>query len=322
MSTLVLDYRGADLRVDNGALAVHCVDGQIIRAPLAQLDRVILACDARLAVSAIRQLAAARVPLHVLRGRSRADASLLWPSAGDAVRRLAQRRAFDTPDDALRLARLLVRHRITGQMRLLDAARGELPRLRYPLSRGLRLLRPIRSATATATSIDRLRGLEGAAAALYFVAYGRLFPRALGFAGRRRRPPTDPVNACLSLGFSLLHARLLEEAHLAALDAGLGVLHRPSHNRASLACDLVELERAAIEEAVWRLFRSEQLRRSDFDHGGYGVTLAKSGRGVFFGTMEPILTAAARRTRRRLNRLVRWLIEQHAMPAECEDNAP
>ena len=51
-----------------------------------------------------------------------------------------------------------------------------------------------------------LRGLEGAGAAAYFDGFGDLLPERLKFRSRNRRPPKDPVNAALSLGYTLLHA--------------------------------------------------------------------------------------------------------------------
>lgn len=321
MTTLVIDYRGSNLAFDNGALVVRTPDGAVQRVPLGQLERVLIQADASIGAGVLRQMAAARVPLHVLRGRSRADSAMLWPSAGDALRRLAQRRAFDDPDQSLRLARILVRRRLLGQMRVLDEARGELPRIRYPLSRAHRLVKAQLRKITKADDIDTVRGLEGGATALYFSGYRRLFHAQWEFNARRRRPPTDPVNACLSLGYSLLHAVVLDEVHASGLDAALGVLHRPAYNRASLACDLVEIERHIIEYLVWCQFRTNKYSLRDFDRAGAGVALGKSARGAYFGEVMPVLAQAARRTRRRLRLLVGWLKRRYVRSDEVEDEA-
>jgi len=70
----------------------------------------------------------------------------------------------------------------------------------------------------TATSREELLGLEGAAAAAYFAEFNGMLKVAdeladardpwdgqlrFNFEHRNRRPPTDPVNALLSLGYSL-----------------------------------------------------------------------------------------------------------------------
>lgn len=307
MTTLYVDQRGSELSHDLGSIRVRCADGRLKRLPLVQTQRVVVACEASLSVGLLRQLAAARIPLFVTAGRSRSDAALLWPQGGDARRRLAQYALASRPTDALALARTCVRLRVGGQLRLLRRARTRRPDLRYPLLRALRLLAAIPQRLRTVTDLPALRGLEGVAARIYFGAYARLLPAALGFAGRRRRPPPDPVNATLSLGYSLLLGRALECVHAAGLDAALGVLHEPSHNRPSAACDLMECERHAVEWCVHRLFAEAQLREHHFGRTAGVCLLGKEGREPFFGAIEPVLKEAQSRMRTRLHRLLRVL---------------
>lgn len=311
MTTVYLDQRGARLSHANGALEIRLPDERVQRVPLAQLERVVVASEADIAVGLLRQLAAARVPLVVLRGRARADAAMLWPQLGDATRRLAQRRAADDPATVARLARLIVATRIRGQRRLLDALRTESPRHRYAATRAARALERIRRGLAAQPDLAAIRGAEGAATRVYFAAWARFLPPGSGFEGRRRRPPPDPVNAALSLGYSLLHGRALECVHAAALDAAIGALHDPSWNRPSLACDLVEPERVAIEGFVRGAFASRLLKPSDFVADANGVLLGKAARGAFFAGIEPVLAGATARTRRRVHRLARWLERAH-----------
>ncbi len=212
-------------------------------------------------------------------------------------------------DPAIRLhqARLVVLMRLVAQARLLRRWRNEVPEARYALTRAGRLLAELRGRVRQAPSVSALRGLEGVAARLYFGALRRLVPASLGFLGRRRRPPTDPFNAVLSLGFTLLHARALECAHRAGLDPAVGALHDPSHGRPSLACDLVEAERSAIEAEALRLFRSRVLEARHFGRTGEACLLTKEGRPIFFVAMEPVLRRAEARMARRVARLIRHL---------------
>jgi CRISPR-associated protein Cas1 len=310
MTTLYLDHRGTRLSHANGALEARLPDGTVQRVPLAQLRRVVIACEADVSVGLLRQLAQARVAFTVLRGRSRADAALLWPQLGDARRRLAQRRIADDPACARRLAAVLVGLRIRGQQRLLAELRVAQPRHRLAASRAMRALGSIRRKLGEQPDVPALRGAEGAAARLYLSAWSRFLPKACAFTGRRRRPPPDPVNAALSLGYSLLHGRVLECVHATGLDAAIGVLHDPAHNRPSLACDLVEPERVAIEDFVRDVFATGALSPVDFVDDANGVLLARSGRGPFFARIEPILRDCERRTQRRLRALVRWIDRQ------------
>lgn len=307
MTTLFVDQRGSRLSFAGGALEVRLPDETVRRVPVAQLDRVIIACEADIAVGLLRQLAFARVPLVVLRGRSHADAAMLWPHIGDARRRMAQRRVADSAALARRLVLVIVHARIRAQQRLLLDLRDHRPQSRYAVSRAVRLLSRFRRGLRRHATVDALRGAEGAAARVFFAAWATLLPVQVRFRGRRRRPPTDPANAALSLGYSLLHARVLEACHAAGLDAALGVLHTPEHDRPSLACDLVEFERAVVERWVHAMFAAGHLAPADFESSAAGCRLGKSGRGAFFAGIEPLLAAAQQRTRRRLHALLRWL---------------
>ena len=42
-----------------------------------------------------------------------------------------------------------------------------------------------------------------------------------------RRPPTDPVNAMMSFGYTLLAAEGVSAAEIAGLDPDIGFLHLP-----------------------------------------------------------------------------------------------
>src|SRR5690606_19244740 len=107
----------------------------------------------------------------------------------------------------------------------------------------LRQLGNLRDQTANAISLDELRGLEGAAAAAYFQNFALMLKEkdwAFEFNGRNRRPPRDPVNALLSLGYSILAKELTGIAFSLGLDPHLGFFHRPRFGRPALALDMME----------------------------------------------------------------------------------
>jgi CRISPR-associated protein Cas1 len=140
----------------------------------------------------------------------------------------------------------------------------------------------------TALSLDTLRGLEGGAAAAYFSGLTRLFPESLGFDGRRRRPPTDPVNALLSLTYTLVHYEWVRECELIGFDPLVGFYHQLDYGRESLACDLTEPWRPEVDRWIWGLFRLRLFSQRDFssDAERPGCYLKKTGRGRFYQQYE------------------------------------
>ena len=72
-----------------------------------------------------------------------------------------------------------------------------------------------------------------------------MVPRELGFPGRQRRPPRDPVNALLSFGYVLVGHELQSLLDGIGFDPYIGFFHRLDYGRPSLALDLVEEFRPA-----------------------------------------------------------------------------
>lgn len=117
----------------------------------------------------------------------------------------------------------------------------------------------------SAESVEEVRGLEGLAAARYFPAFGLGLDRDFGFRKRVRRPPTDPVNAVLSLLYTFLINRANAAVRLAGLDPYPGFLHSLEYGRHSLPLDLVEEFRAILADTLTlSLFNLGIIKEGDF----------------------------------------------------------
>jgi CRISPR-associated protein Cas1 len=176
------------------------------------------------------------------------------------------------------------------------------PDLRYPLTVAIRTINGVigqlrEDAPATIT-LASLRGYEGAAAAAYFGGYAHLFAESLNFTGRKKRPPPDPVNVCLSLGYTLLHYDAVRACHTVGLDPMLGFYHDISFGRESLACDLMEPLRPLMDRWVWQLFRERQLRVEHFSDDNGRCQMNKAGRHCFYGFYESQASSPRRLLRR------------------------
>jgi CRISPR-associated protein Cas1 len=115
------------------------------------------------------------------------------------------------------------------------------------------------------TELNRLRGLEGAAAHVLFGTVRHLLQEHWRFPGRRRRPPTDPLNVLLSYGYGVLFANLHTLAERQGLDVRLGHLHASDGRHPALISDLMEEFRAPLVDAVAiNLLLNEHLRPEDF----------------------------------------------------------
>src|ERR1039458_5800966 len=157
-----------------------------------------------------------------------------------------------------------------------------------------------------ATSIEELLGIEGAAASQYFQQFsgmvkveddlpGLEMPSKdskqlafnFNFTNRNRRPPTDPVNAMLSLAYSLLSKDCTLAALAVGFDPYLGFYHQPRFGRPALGLDLMEEFRPLIAEStVLSCINNRIVTEKDFVRAGQAVNLTAPGRKRFFQTYE------------------------------------
>jgi CRISPR-associated protein Cas1 len=208
--------------------------------------------------------------------------------------RREQFRLADVPGFCMRLARALVAGKIRNQRTMLQRNHVEPPRS------ALAFLKNMQQDAERATATDELLGIEGNAARVYFQHFAGMIkldePGAsppgmaeftFDFNHRNRRPPRDPVNALLSLAYSVLSKDLTIVCHTVGFDPFLGFYHQPRFGRASLALDLMEPFRPLIaDSAVLSAINTRMVTPRDFVRAGNSVALTPDGRKAFFRAYE------------------------------------
>ncbi len=201
------------------------------------------------------------------------------PASGVDARR-GQYRLFELPGVRLSLAREVIRAKIHNQ-RVMLMRNGEVP------EHVVQLLANLRDRTEFARDPTELLGIEGSAAALYFEQFVSMLKQRgewkFDWRGRNRRPPRDPVNALLSLGYSMLTKELAGVCHSVGLDPFLGFMHQPRYGRPALALDLMEEFRPLIADSVAiSLINRGELGPEDFIRSANGTFLTERGRKPFW----------------------------------------
>ncbi|MBN8447791.1 MAG: CRISPR-associated endonuclease Cas1 [Candidatus Accumulibacter sp.] len=288
MTSLYVDRRGVTLKADGEALVFYENGERIGTVPLAPLSRVFMRGDVTVSSALLGKLGERGIGVVVLSGRKAVPTMLLGRPHNDAARRVAQYQLSLDADFCLRFSRAIVEAKLRAQAAFLAERRDSEPHSRYLLTVALKRLATSIAAVDQQHSTASLRGLEGAGAAAYFEGFADLLPDRLKFSGRNRRPPRDPVNAMLSLGYTLLHAEAVLALYGAGLDPFIGFYHGLDFGRESLACDLVEPLRVEVDQHALMLFRSEKLRPEDFSTTESGCLLGKAGRARFYGEWEPL----------------------------------
>jgi CRISPR-associated protein Cas1 len=195
--------------------------------------------------------------------------------------RMGQYEFFQKEAIRLKLAREIIRAKIHNQ-RVLIMRNGDAP------ESALKLLAELRDGLDEAEDRTQLLGYEGMAANIYFEHFttmlkGRGEAWRFDFQGRNKRPPRDPVNALLSMAYSMLAKELTGVCHAVGLDPFLGFLHQPRYGRPALALDLMEEFRPLIADSVViSLINRGELGVEDFVRSANGTFLKDSGRRAFW----------------------------------------
>lgn len=304
---LYLDHANTTLALDGRSLTVRLPERPVTHVPLHMLERLTIVADVTVSTHLLHRLSSEGVAVTLMSPRSKSQATeCLTLSHGNHGRRLAQYALVLDEARCLAWSRLLVRWKIKAQRHQLlrfaqrrSAEAGYCRKVERTLAELQRRVGQAEHAT--------LLGLEGSAARAYFIAFQRLVPASLGFEGRHKRPAPDPVNALLSLTYSMLTSECSRALQRVGLDPAYGVYHRVDYGRPSLACDLVELVRPRADHFVWRLLARQDLRAHHFTQQLEACLLKKEGRAIYFPCYEVRLADCRRHIHRLAGRLTqRW----------------
>jgi len=177
-----------------------------------------------------------------------------------------RKRQFDLLDDGdfgVRFSRRIVRGKLTNMMTLL--MRIKRTRDHKEPAQKAKSIRTLLEQVDHCDSVESLRGFEGKGSALYFSAFQYGLLGDWNFHRRVRRPPTDPVNAVLSLLYTFLFNRVYAAVRIANLDPYPAFLHELDYGRHSLVMDLMEEFRVIIADTLtFSLFNLKILKNDDF----------------------------------------------------------
>ena len=296
---LFLNTQGYRIGCNDGVIKVKEKDRVVDEVRVSDVSQVALFGNIQISTQAIQLLCETGVPITFFSMGGWFYGLARGHGLKNVTDRIAQFRHAGDPASCLRLARQFVRGKIHNQ-RVLFMRNHEQPPERVRLRLG-----QAREDLEKADSLESLLGMEGAAAAEYFAEFaGMLRPQEedeipgitnvpeapwarFDFNGRNRRPPTDPVNALLSLAYSLLAKECTVAAYAVGLDPYVGFYHQPRHGRPALALDLMEEFRPLIaESAVLTAINNRYVTPRDFVTAGRAVNLSPAGRKQFFQCFE------------------------------------
>lgn len=150
-------------------------------------------------------------------------------------------------------------------------------------------------------SISELMGCEGRARDIYYQSFNEFLHKDFFFEKREKRPPTNPINALISFGNSLIYNLVLSEIYRTPLNPTVSYLHQPSEKRFSLSLDIAEIFKPLISDPIiFNLINNRILAIDDFERDLNFCYLKEEGRKKFIKQFdEKIGTTIKHRTLKR-----------------------
>ncbi len=275
--------------------------------PLIKIDEVVVMGEVTMTSSALHLLLERNIEITFLSHFGQFKGRLSPAFSKNAILRMAQYRAHLDMTKRCELARCFVIGKLMNQRTMLQ--RSQRHQSGAEISKAIEQIETLLHQLAAlpldstrlpqklaqgdnriaGTPLEVILGMEGAGSAAYFSCFGKMLsdPGQWPFPGRAKRPPTDPVNALLSFGYSLLTNKVASAVQVVGFDHFVGYLHSSFYGRPSLALDLVEEFRPIIvDSVVLTLLNNRMLTPRDFveELGAYNLKQEK--RKVFFTKLE------------------------------------
>ena len=264
MSIFYITDQGAYLTKKGTRLVVE-KRGQIIHWVHAfKVDQVVLMGAVSVSPAAIAYLLQEGIDTVFMSIHGKYRGRLISQFGKNVELRRTQFKKMEDEGSRLALAKAYIEGKLVNSRVLLRRYNRELNHAE--VTKAIHQIRLISRKIPDAESVESLMGFEGHSAAAYFGCFGKLLRVTdIAFEGRNRRPPRDPVNVLLSLGYTLLANAIQTQVHVAGLDPYLGCLHGVEYGRPSLVLDLMEEFRPVlVDPLVLMLINKKIIRTTDF----------------------------------------------------------
>jgi len=317
LNTLFITTPDIYLSLQGETVVVTHEDTQLGRFPLHNFEAICTFGYAGASPKLMHACADKNINLTFLSRSGKFLARVIGESKGNVILRKTQYRLSDSEIESAKIARNFIFAKISNQKWILERMARD-----YPLRVDVPIFKQVSSdLTATMKEIlatedlERLRGLEGQAATAYFKLFDQMIlqqKEIFYFKNRNRRPPTDKVNALLSLAYTLLASDVAAALETVGLDAYVGFLHRDRPGRASLALDVMEELRGVMADRfVLKMINKKIMQTSDFIQKENGaVLLTEDGRRKFIKAWQERKQESL--THPYLNEKINWGLVPHA----------
>lgn len=279
LNTLYVSTQGSYIRKEGETIVIEQETNKVLQLPVHTIGGIVAFGNVLCSPFLLGFCAEKDIAISFMTEYGRFLASVHGPVRGNVLLRRAQYRQADDPMKTSSFASHFVTAKIANsRLILLRTIRDHKEKVNVNvLENGVQQLAQYLKQFDRVSTTDEIRGIEGAAASMYFSVFDHLIidqKKDFQFHERSRRPPLDEVNALLSFTYTLLAHDIRSALETVGLDPAVGFLHRDRPGRPGLALDLMEELRPVIaDRLVLSLINRRQLAKNDFKRAENGAVV-------------------------------------------------
>ncbi len=289
MAVLYVKEQGAYLQKRSQRILITKNQQTLFELPMDRIDSIAMIGNVQITAQALHALMEEEIDITHFSMSGKCLGRTVTDTSKNIFLRLAQYDLYQNQTKRLDIAKRIVANKIENQMEILRLFRWNSCDTVW--REELAQLKRLQMKVEYVENNGQLMGLEGKASSLYFSAYGRMFRCRFTFPGRNKRPPRDPINVILSLGYTFLTKEVTAALEAESFEMYLGFLHGIRYGRKSLALDMMEeFRQPVIDRMTLRLFNKSMLQELDFTIEEDSVTLNEDGFCKFCRAFERWMT--------------------------------
>lgn len=275
MSIIYVREQGAFIRKMGERIEITKKEQKLLSFPVANIDGISIIGNVQISTQALIYLLENGIDVSLFSYSGRFIGQAMSDSSKNIFLRFAQYDLYQNISERLKIAKIFVRNKIENQIRMIEKYRYKKD---FSPKDKVKKMRELQQRLENCETSNEILGMEGMCSNLYFSCFTYMIDCEFTFKGRNRRPPKDPINAILSLGYTFLTREVCLALEAESFEVYLGFLHGIRYGRKSLALDMVEeFRQPIVDRFVIRSFNKRILNEFDFEIEEEKVFLTEDG---------------------------------------------
>ncbi|WP_176838597.1 CRISPR-associated endonuclease Cas1 [Fusobacterium hominis] len=277
MSYLYIIEQGAKLSIKNGRFEVHYSEERTKSIPVETLEVIEIFGNIHITTQAIQECLKRGINILYFSTKGSYYGRLISTNHVNVLRQRKQSELYKSDKFKLQFSKKIINAKINNQIVLLRRWQRST---QNDISKSIEYIKQLKSKIDKCDSIEEIMGYEGIIAKEYFKNISIIIQPEFKFKGRSKRPPKDPFNSMISLGYSILLNEIYAKLEGKGLNPYFGFMHKDKEKHPTLASDLLEEWRSVlIDSLVVAMINGNEIKKEDFymTNEENGVYLKKEG---------------------------------------------